>query len=203
MIWIVGNLLVVLLWCQIVSERGNIKKEISYFLIYTSQLIYSKTMDKQRRKTSIPSANHWRYMLNFQHVPETAKVQKEDVVQLQCRTTHCVCLQQQEYNENDGLYVIYGNRVRQSPEFMREWLHYFITVVYKVHFRRIGSTYLANKELDLELWAESIKDGRHPDFFVLFALNALLETHAVIHINEGKTWIILNDPPENHDHILE
>ena len=92
-------------------------------------------MDKQRRKTSIPSANCWRYMLNFQHVPETAKVWKEDVAQLQCRTTHCVCLQQQDYNENDGSYAIYSNRVRQSPEFMREWLHYFITVVYKVHFR--------------------------------------------------------------------
>ena len=142
-------------------------------------------------------------MLNFQHVPETAKVRKEDVAQLQCRTTHCVCLQQQDYNKNDGLYVIYGNRVAQSPEFMKEWLHYFITVVYKVHFRRIGSPYLANKGLDLELWAESIKDGRRPDFFVLLALNALLETHAVVHINEGKTWTTLNDPPENHDHIQE
>ena len=94
-----------------------------------------KMMDKPSRKTSIPSANCWRYMLNFQHVPETAKVCKEDVAQLHCRTTHCVHLQQQEYSENDGLYAIYGNRVRQSPGFMREWLHYFITVVYKVHFR--------------------------------------------------------------------
>ena len=59
-------------------------------------------MNKPSRKTSIPSANRWRYMLNFQHVPETAKVCMEDVAQLQCRTTHCVCLQQQEYNENDG-----------------------------------------------------------------------------------------------------
>ena len=121
-------------------------------------------MDKPSRKTSIPSTNCWRYMLNFQHVPESTKVCKENVAQLQCRTTHCVCLQQQEYNENNRLYTIYSNRVGQSPEFMGEWLHYFITVVYKVHFRRIGSTYLANKGLDLELWAESIKDGRHPDF---------------------------------------
>ena len=160
-------------------------------------------MSKPSRKTSIPSAKRWRYMLNFQHVPETAKVHMGDVAQLQCRTTHCVRLQQQEYNENDGLYAIYGNRVGQSPEFMREWLHYFITVVYKVHFRRIGSTYLANKGLDPELWAESIKDGRRPDFFVLLALNAPLETHAVVHINENKTWTTLSDPPENHDHILE
>ena len=58
-------------------------------------------MDKQRRKTTIPSANPWKYLLNYQHVPETAKLQKEEVVQLQCRTTHCVRLQQQDYNENE------------------------------------------------------------------------------------------------------
>ena len=50
---------------------------------------------------------------------------------------------------------------------------------------------------------ESIKDGHHPDFFVLLALNALLETHAVVHISNGQTWTTLNDPPENHDRILE
>ena len=162
-----------------------------------------RTMDRSSRKTSIPSANCWRYMLNFQHVPETAKVRKEDVVQLQCRSTHCVRLQQQDHSETDGLYGIYGNRVGQSPGFMREWLHYLITVVYKVHFRQIGFTYLAKKGLDLDLWAESIKDGRHPDFSVLLALNTLLETHAIVHINENKIWTTLNDPPENHDQMLE
>ena len=49
-------------------------------------------------------------------------------------TTHCVSLQQHEHSENDGLYSIYGFRVGQSPEFMRDWLHYFITTVYKNSF---------------------------------------------------------------------
>ena len=98
-------------------------------------------MEKQRRKTAIPSANPWKYLLNYQHVPESAKLRKDEVPQLQCRTTHCVSLQQHEYSENDGLYIIYGHRVGQSPEFMREWLHYFIMVVYKAHFKRIGLTY--------------------------------------------------------------
>ena len=38
---------------------------------------------------------------------------------------------------------------------------------------------------------------------MLLALNALLETHAVVHISNDKTWTTLNDPPENHDRILE
>ena len=32
------------------------------------------TMEKQRRKTPIPSANPWKYLLNYQHVPESAKL---------------------------------------------------------------------------------------------------------------------------------
>ena len=38
---------------------------------------------------------------------------------------------------------------------------------------------------------------------MLLALNALLETHAVVHISNGQTWTTLNDSPENHDRILE
>ena len=160
-------------------------------------------MEKQRRKTALPSANPWKYLLNYQHVLESSKLQKEEISQLQCRTTHCVSLQQHEYGENDGLYAIYGFRVGQSPEFMRDWLHYFITTVYEAHFKRIGLTYLTSKGLSLEVWAESIKDGRRLDFFVLLALNALLETHAVVHISNNRMWTTLNDPPENHDRILE
>ena len=160
-------------------------------------------MSKPSRKTSLPSSNHWRYLLIFNHVPETAKIEKVGVSQLSCRTTHCVRLQQQDHAENDGLYAIYGNRVRQAPSFMWEWLHYFITVVYKAHFRWIGFTYLANKGLDLEIWADSIKDGRRPDFFVLFALNTLLETHAVVHLKENKLWTTMNEPPDDHESILE
>ena len=160
-------------------------------------------MEKQRRKTALPSANPWKYLLNYQHVPESSKLHKEEISQLQCRITHCVSLQQHEHSENDGLYSIYGFRVGQSPEFMRDWLHYFITIVYKTHFKRIGLTYLTSKGLSLELWAEGIKNGRRPDFFVLLALNALLETHAAVHISNNRMWTTLNDPPENHDSILK
>ena len=86
---------------------------------------------------------------------------------------------------------------------MRDWLHYFITVVYKTHFKRVTSNYLVSKGLSLELWAENIKDGRRPDFLVLLALNALLETHAMVHLADGKIWTTINDPPREHAELLE
>ena len=193
-----NELWVIYWWFFFGGKRGA---KTQYFTEYHRILIV--TMEKQRRKIKLPSANPWEYLRTYQHVPESSKLQKDEIPQLQCRTTHCVSLQEYEHNVNDGLYSIYGYRVGQSPEFMRDWLHYFITTVYKTHFKRIGLTYLTSKGLSLELWAESIKNGRQPDFFVLLALNALLETHAAVHISNNRMWTTLNDPPGNHDSILE
>ena len=78
----------------------------------------SQIVEKVRRKLSIPSSNHWRYLLNFQPVLDNAHVNKEGVANLCCRAIHCLHLQQIDYKENDGLYAMYGSRVGQSPEFM-------------------------------------------------------------------------------------
>ena len=142
-------------------------------------------------------------MLNFQPMYDNTQVSKEEMVTLCCRTTHFVRLQQMEYKENDGLYAMYGSREGQNAAFMREWLHYFVTEVYKSHFKWIGYNYLAKKGLDLDLWAESIKDGHRPDFLTLFALNALLEMHAAVHIKDNKIWTSMNDPPDDHNELLE
>ena len=75
--------------------------------------------------------------------------------------------------------------------------------MYKTHFKRIGFYYIAKKGLDLDIWAESIKDGHCPDLFTLFALNTLLETHVAIHISGNKIWTSMNDPPYDHDLLLK
>ena len=75
--------------------------------------------------------------------------------------------------------------------------------MYKTHFKKIGFNYSAKKGLDLDLWAESIIDGCRPDFFTLFALNALLETHVAIHISRNKIWTLMSDPPDDHDLLLK
>ena len=103
--------------------------------------------------------------------------------------------------ENDGLYVIYGSQVGQEATFMCDWLHYFVTVVYQSHLKRVGSSYLATKGLDIDSWAGNIKDGKQPDFFTLFALNVLLETHTMIHINDGRIWPTMDKAPSDHQQL--
>ena len=73
------------------------------------------------------------------------KLNKDGLVTLCCHTTHCIRLKHVDYDENDGLYTIYGNREDQDTEFLRRWLHYFVTEVYKSHFRCVGFNYLAKK----------------------------------------------------------
>ena len=98
---------------------------------------------------------------------------------------------------------MYGSREGQDAAFMRCWLHYFITEVYKSHFKHVGFNYLAKKGLDIDLWVESIKDGCRPDFFTLFTLNMLLEMHVTVHIKDNKIWTSMDNPLDNHQDLLD
>ena len=73
--------------------------------------------------------------MSYQSVYDSVKVSKEEVVTLCCQATHCVRIKHMEYSENDGLYAMYGSMEGQDTAFMRHWLHYFITEVYKSHFK--------------------------------------------------------------------
>ena len=71
---------------------------------------------------------------------------------------------------------------------MRKWLHFFITEAYKRYFVSSGYSYLKSKGMDINLWVESIIDGRKADFFTLFTINVLLETHMVVHLKNDEIW---------------
>ena len=93
----------------------------------------SKWTTVNTRQCAIPSTNRWRYQVNFKPVYDNSKLHEKDIT-LCCCTMHCIRLKHMEYGENYGLYAIYGSRVGQDSSFMRQWLHYFVTVVYKSHF---------------------------------------------------------------------
>ena len=52
------------------------------------------------------------------------------------------------------------------------------------------------------MWAEAIQDGRRPDFFLLFALSALLEIHTLVHIKDGGMWSTLENPPVSYEELI-
>ena len=56
--------------------------------------------------------------------------------------------------------------------------------------------------MDLDMWSESIIDGRKADFFALFAINVLLEMHSVVHLKNGVIWSTLENQPMDHNELL-
>ena len=132
------------------------------------------------QKHTLPSSNIWAYSASYKAVYESSKLHKEDLVGLCCRAMHCVRLIHTTHGEDDGLYAIFAGYMGQDVTFMGHWVYYFITDVYQTHYKCIGFNYLMKKGLDLDMWAEAIQGGQRPDFFVLFALSALLEIHTVV-----------------------
>ena len=56
--------------------------------------------------------------------------------------------------------------------------------------------------MDINLWAKSITDGRKVDFFILFAINILLETHMAVYLKNGEIWSMLERQPMDHNELL-
>ena len=108
----------------------------------------------------------------------------------------------EDFDENDELYTIYGKHTGQEVSLMRKWLHFFITEAYRKYFVSSGYSYLKSKGMDINLWAESIIDGRKVDFFTLFAINILLETHMAVHLKNGEIWSMLERQPMDHSELL-
>ena len=157
---------------------------------------------KSTRKHYLPSTNKWAYNTLLRPVHDTEKLQKGNLVELCCCTTHCVRIAHVAHGEGDGLYAIFANCAGQDVMFMQCWLHYFIMNAYRIHFKCIGFNYLSRKGLDLDLWAEAIQDGWRADFFILYALSALLEIHALVHLRDGGIWLTMENPPDTHNELL-
>ena len=79
----------------------------------------------------IPLPNKWKYSMMFRQVYESAKLDKRDLVELCCRSTHCVHLRYEDFDENNELYTICGKHAGQEVSFMRKWLHFFIMEAYR------------------------------------------------------------------------
>ena len=142
----------------------------------------------------IPSNCKYKYCDYVDPVYKTEKVVKLEVEKLCCCKTHCVRLRFREHEENDKMYNIFALHAGQDCAFMRRLLKFFMTDVTKRNFESAGCKCLSAKGLSLDSWSESIEDSWKGDF--------LLDTHTLVHFNEGKLWTTLKDPPKDHDAML-
>ena len=106
------------------------------------------------------------------------------------------------HQENDNLYNIFAMYTGQDCGFIRWWLKFFMLTVYPKNFEIAGHYCLAPKGLTLDIWADSIEDGRKGDFLTLYGLNLMLDSHTIVHLHNNKLWTTVKDCALNHDEIL-
>ena len=75
--------------------------------------------------------------------------------------------------------------------------------VYPKNFEVAGHYCLLPKGLMLDIWADSIEDGRKGDFVVLYGLNLMLDTHTLMHLQNNRLWMTCKDQSLNHDGLLK
>ena len=167
-----------------------------YFILENA----SSQWTKYAKTQAYTSSNKWKYNMTFRQVYESAKLDKRDCA----ADLHIVCTfsMNENFDENNELYTIYGKHAGQEVSFMRKWLHFFVMDAYRKYCVSSGYSYLKSKGMDINLWAESIIDGRKADFFTLFAINILLETHTAVHLRNDEIWSMLKRQPMDHNELL-
>ena len=156
---------------------------------------------KRKKEKKIESCNPWKYTETLVPIYENHKVDKDEIINLDCRASHEIALENKTIPEDDRMYNFFASLCGQDRKFMRTWLHLFVRL-HKRYFTSLASNYFKRKGLTLENWLDSVHDGRKGDMLSLLSLCMLIEKHVLVHLHNSQIWTSLNDSTGSHDAIL-
>ena len=119
------------------------------------------------------------------------------MVELSCRSTHCIKARSTKVHENDNLYELFRKFTNKDVKFMRQWLKLF-SISNQQNLEVRARRYLASKGLAFDSWLTSITDGMKGDILVLYTLCMLFDKHAIVHLRHGLVWSTLEDLSQDH-----
>ena len=157
----------------------------------------------------MPSGNKWNYIEGVLPLLETEKMTLHGITKLDCRDTHEIRRlkliddpEEAKKAQNDDLCRIFGELENKTASYTRSWLGFFITVHHRFFAGR-ASMYLKSKELKLDEWMESVKQGCRGDTLALYGLCLLTDSHCVVHLSRNRLWCSLSEPPEDHKTLMK
>ena len=156
---------------------------------------------KRKKEKKIESYNPWKYTETLIPIYENHKVDKDEIINLDCRASHKIALEDKTIPEDDRMYNFFASLCGQDRKFMHTWLHLFVRL-HKRYFTSLASNYFKRKGLTLENWLDSVHDGRKGDVLSLLSLCMLIEKHGLVHLHNGQIWTSLIDSTGSHDAIL-
>ena len=128
---------------------------------------------------------------------EVHKVNRQELMELPCRTTHKIKARSSKVLENDNLYAIFLKYTKYNITFIQNWLKVFM-MANRQNFEQCTAKYLASKVFSYNNWSDSISDGRKGDVLALYRLCMLFSQHAVVHLHNDLIWSTLASSNKNH-----
>ena len=113
-------------------------------------------MPKQK---NIPCNNPYKFCKSVEPIMERDKISREEMVSLLCWATHQIKPRSLRIHENDNLYAIYSPHIKQDIDFLRKWLKTFV-ISNRAHFEECASKYLQSKGMSLDIWMDTLCEGR-------------------------------------------
>ena len=156
---------------------------------------------KRKKEKRIESRNPWKYAETLIPIYENHKVDKDEIMELDCRASHEIALDDRTIPEEDRLYNFFASLCGQDRKFMRTWLHLFVRL-HKRYFTTLATSYFKRKGLTLENWLDSVQDSRKGDVLALLSLCMLVEKHVLVHLHNNQIWTSLQDSEDSHDVIM-
>ena len=152
---------------------------------------------KSRRIKDIPTQNPYNYAGQVMPIYEIHRVLRSEMVELSCRSTHCIKARSTKVHENDNLYELFRKFTNKDVKFMRQWLKLF-SISNQQNLEVRARRYLASKGLAFDNWMTSITDGMKGDILVLYTLCMLFDKHVIVHLRHGLVWSTLEDLSQDH-----
>ena len=80
---------------------------------------------KLSRIKDIPTKNPYNYAGQVMPIYEIHRVLQSEMVELSCRSTHCIKVRSTNIHENDNLYELFRKFTNKDVKFMWQWLKLF------------------------------------------------------------------------------
>ena len=152
---------------------------------------------KSTKIRKIPCKNPHEYCSVIELIFEVHKVNRHELTELPCRTTHKIKARSSKVLENDNLYAIFLKYTKYDVTFIRNWLKVFM-MANRQNFEWHAAKCLASKVITYDNWSDSISDGRKGDVLALYGLCMLFSQPAVVHLHNNLIWSTLASIDTNH-----
>ena len=157
---------------------------------------------KSTKIKDIPYTNPYNYCKVVEPIYEVHKVNRKELTELSCRSTHTIKARSSKVPENDNLYALFLKYTKYDFTVMRDWLKTFM-LANRHNFEIQATKYLASKVLSYDNWTDSISDGRKGNILSLYGLCLLFSKHVLLHLHNGLVWTTMETLSENHQNDLE